>query len=125
MSHASLMGRHIKIARPGPALIGSHNRHMETLIFDLRKQQLGLVDPTEARSVREPQTRFSAQNRHGPNVPNSPWNRVRDPRPVWGKNRAHLREIIVSELDRLAARQHLHVDLPGGNEARRPANEAE
>ena len=82
MGHAALMGRHIEITRPGPALIGGHDRHMQRLIFDLGKQQLRFADPTEARSVREPQTRFSPQNRHGPSVPNRPSNRVRDPRPV-------------------------------------------
>ena len=82
MGHAAIVRRHIEIARPGTALIGSHDRHMPQLILDLGKQQLGFVDPTEARSVREPQTRFSPQNRHGPSVPNRPYNRVRNPRRV-------------------------------------------
>ena len=46
MDHAALMGRHIEIARPGPALIGGHERHMQNPIFDLRKQQLRFADPT-------------------------------------------------------------------------------
>ena len=82
MGHAALMGRHIEITRPGPALIGGHDRHMQTLIFDLGKQQLRFVDPHQPRSVRKPQARFSSQHGHGPRVPNPPRHRVRDPRPV-------------------------------------------
>ena len=82
MGDAALMGRHIEITRPGPALIGGHDRHMQTLIFDLRNSSFDLSIHTNPEA-------FGSHRRGSPPSTGTahmsqglPFYRVRDPRPV-------------------------------------------
>ena len=118
------MGGKVHVTLPHPPLVGRDNPHVRRAL-DLRKHHLLRTGPHQSGGVFQPWLRCAAQHGDDPRVPEKlrAHHGVRDPRAVRGKHRPHLREVVVRQLDRLAIRKHLDVNLAGPEERRGPANE--
>ena len=110
MGHTAFAGGHVDVPAISPALIRGHHRHVQSF-FDLREEQpLSAFNPCQRGSVGQQQVRFATENRYLPGV-KGPALTVGNTRIIRRKRRGQFWLRIVGQLDGLASRQQLYVEI--------------
>ena len=113
MGHAAFARGHVDVPAIPSALVCGHHNHMQPF-FDLREEQpLSAFNPCQRGSVGQQHMRFATENRHLPGVK---WHddTIGNSRIIRRKRRGQFCRRVVGELDRLASRQQLNVDISSG-----------